>query len=589
MADNSIQIGLGDVLPYLEERFLKLIGRDQESRETAEWFTNLQKTALSYASRVKCIGMHSPLPLSQIYQPTRLRVRGLAEEEARRAQSFSHDDKATRSIVQGHALQERTLCAEEFLKRNDSAIVLAGPGWGKTTFLHHVFLKSVILKEILPVLISLKRPTALEDLQKFVKIARKVQKKQNKSETLLLVDGYDELPSEKRKLVSDAILSYRALEIGNFYVTCREYYHVFDVHAPEARIDGFTLQDQYRYVKTFLKAFGSTLDAVKVVDEFHTRGFEDFLSHPLLLALACIVKTSAVNVQSRSVLRLLERAIDVLVYRWDEEKGIDRQSRTPLDGRDRIQILKRMAYKTKSRHVTESRALTTAKEQLDLLQFDKVDCRRVLLETAQFFGIFVPSEDGWEFVHKTLHDYLAAQFWVETGEFAKSNRGEWDARTAYAACLSGDATPIMQRALSAPEGLGSFVEILSNSPNFNPKIIADALINYYSRTGIHEYFDANENLKVTAHLPEDFVCHASSTFLDFLVERCSTGRSWVNDTIAGYCMLELLRRRTTLSFITYDKAFRLYGSSSFTFDLLGDGIVRLGDLKPIPGLVGPRS
>jgi hypothetical protein len=64
----------------------------------------------------------------------------------------------------------------------------------------------------------------------------------------------------------------------------------------------------------------------------------------------------------------------------------------------------------KSRHVPEGRALTIAKEQLDLLQFDKVDPRQVLMETAQFFGVFVPSEEGWEFVHRTLHDFLAAQF-----------------------------------------------------------------------------------------------------------------------------------------------------------------------------------
>lgn len=587
MVDGGIQISLGDALPYLEDFFRRLIGQDRESQEAAAWFSNLQKTALHYASQVKCIGMHSPLPLWQIYQPTRLRVRGLAQEEARKTQSFSHQDKISRSIVQGHALQERILGVEEFLKREESAVVLAGPGWGKTTFLHHVFVKSVLRKEILPVLISLKKPTAVEDLQRFVKIAHNVQKKQSKSQTLLLVDGYDELPLEKRKLVSDAILTYRTLNIGNFYVTCREYYHVFDVHAPEARIDGFTLQDQYRYVKTFLRAFGSTLDAVMVVDEFHARGFEDFLSHPLLLALACIVKTSATSIQSRSVLRLLERAIDVLAYRWDEEKGVDRQSRTPLDGRDRIQILMRVAYKTRSRHLTESRALATAKEQLDLLQFDKVDSRNVLLETAQFFGIFVPSEDGWEFVHKTLHDYLAAKFWVETGEFAKSTHHEWDARTAYAACLSGDATLIMQKALSAPEGIGAFVEILSNSPNFNPKLI-DALINYYSSQGTGQYFDAREDSKVTGHLKEDFVCLASSMFLDFLVERCCVGRSSVNDTIAGYCMMELLRRKTSLSFITYEKALRLYGSTNFTFDLLGDGIVRLGDMKPIPGCVGPR-
>jgi hypothetical protein len=58
------------------------------------------------------------------------------------------------------------------------------------------------------------------------------------------------------------------------------------------------------------------------------------------------------------------------------------------------------------------------RKQLDLLTFDRVDARQVLMETARFW-ILVPCEEGYEFVHRTLHDFLAAQFWVETGEFAK--------------------------------------------------------------------------------------------------------------------------------------------------------------------------
>ena len=573
----GVKIDLGSALPYLENRLLELIGKDQASNDLKSWFTALQQTAIIQASNVKCIGMHRPIPLAEIYQPTRLRVKGLNLEK--RA-SLPFQDRTARSIAQAEALYEYVFTVDEFLKRHENAIVYAGPGWGKTTFLHHVFLSSVRRNELLPVLISLRRPTAVQDLEAFVDVAKKIQKKQDKSRTLLLVDGYDELPIEGRKQVSDAVLRYHALNIGSFYVTCREYYHVFEIAAPEVRIDAFTTEDQYRYVRKFLAAFGSTLDAVKIVDEFHERGFEDFLSHPLLLALACIVKSSAQSVDSRSVLRLLERAIDILTYRWDEEKGIDRHRKTALDGRDRIQILKRIAYKLKSRHVPESRAFMTAKEQLDLLHLDKVDPREVLLETAQFFGIFVPSEEGWEFVHKTLHDYLAAQFWVETGGFASSDSLEWTARTAYAACLSQDATSVMERALSGTGSLGTFVEILSNAPNFNHKRIADVLLNYYATHGRAHYYQADVPLTVTTHLEEDFVCLANTRFLDYLVERCCTRRGSLTDTIAGYCMMELSRRKLKLSFATYAKAIELYKSEDFTFNLMRLGHLKLGSLNP---------
>jgi hypothetical protein len=579
----GVTISLGDTLPYLETRLLQLIGKDQASQDLQSWFTNLQKVAYLQASHVQCIGMHRPLRLHEIYQPTRLRIKGTTE-------TFDSIplDKTARSIARANATNEYVIGVDQFLKRNDNAIVYAGPGWGKTTFLHCVFLKS-IKSEVLPILISLRRPTAVADLGKFVEVAKKIQKKQDKSETLLLIDGYDELSVADRKQVSEAILRYHALDIGPFIVTCREYYHVFEVVAPEVRIDGFTLEDQYRFVEKFLAAFESTLDSKAIVDEFHKRRFDDFLSHPLLLALACIVKTSSQSDHSRSVLRLMERAIEVLTYRWDEMKGIDRPQRTPLDGRDRIQILQRIAYKSKSRHVPESRALTTAKEQLDLLSFDRVNPRDVLLETAQFFGIFVPSEDGWEFVHRTLHDYLAAQFWVATGSFANTDQLVWDARTAYAACLTSDATSVMEKALSSPQGIETFVEILSNAPNFNQKRMADLLVKYYAQSNRSWYYEADGPLTVTANLEEDFVRLASSLFLDYLVERCCTNRGRATDVVAGRCMMELFRRNRKLTFATYAKALALYKSENFTFNLMKLGHLRLSQLNPGPAQSSSES
>ena len=51
----------------------------------------------------------------------------------------------------------------------------------------------------------------------------------------------------------------------------------------------------------------------------------------------------AVKDEPRSGLRLLQRALDVLRFQWDEQKNIDRQRSTPLDGRDRVTVLKNIA------------------------------------------------------------------------------------------------------------------------------------------------------------------------------------------------------------------------------------------------------
>lgn len=582
MGTPSIHLDFGQTLPFLYERFRQLIGKDQESAELHKWFSSLQKTAFLQAAHVQCIGMHRPLPISDIYQPTRLILpKSFGEQIKDFSDLYVHLNKAAVSITQTDTILVKSVHVDTFLRAEESAIIFAGPGWGKTTFLHHVFIRTLQERDKLPVLISLRRLSAVKDLEQFVVVASKIQKREKKLKVLLLVDGYDELPINERKRVSEAILRYQATDLGIFYVTCRNYYHVFDIAAVHARIDSFSEADQNRYVESFLRAFGSDLDPVSVVKDLHKRGFADFLAHPLLLALACIVKTSSTSIHSRSVIRLIEHAINVLTFRWDESKGVTRRSVTKLDGRDRITILKRLAFKLKSRHALNAQVLTITQEQLDRLHWDKLDAHEVLLDTARFFGILVPAEDGWEFVHRTLHDFLAAQFWVETGTFTSASKVEWDARTAYAACLTADATQIMEKALVDTDGgVEAFVEILSNEPNFDHKQIAEALIAFYSRGNPHHHF-TRENNTITAHLEQDFIRLSSSKFLDFTFNLCIERRGPVSDTIAGYCLLELNQRGLKLEMNAYNRAVQHFRTKDFLFNILGVGVIRLDTLAPL--------
>src|SRR5439155_22478719 len=122
------------------------------------------------------------------------------------------------------------------------------------------------------------------------------------------------------------------------------------------------------------------------------------------------------------------------------------------------------------------RALHIVRRQLDRMGFDRIKPREVLMETAQFYSILARRDEDWEFVHRTIHDFLGAQHWVETGGFANVTRSEWNARTAYAACLAGDSTEVLESALAAKEGLPTATEILSNAPRFDIKRITKAII-----------------------------------------------------------------------------------------------------------------
>lgn len=561
-------------LTYLGNKAKSLFGKDSASMDFAAWLEDLQSTAITQARSVKCVGMHKPIEFHSIYQPTSLVIRSpLGTRD-----TYAHQDRVSRSIAASHAMAYKAINIEDFLSREDDAIIYAGPGWGKTTFLHYIYRRYVNSVDVYPLLITLKRPTAVDDLNRFVSSVGKIAKKQ-KQQVLLLVDGYDEIPLAQRKLVSEFLLRFQGLAVGKFYLTCREYYDVVNLSAPEVRVGGFTLKEKYKFVEAFLKAFESQLDPKGLVNELEERGFTDFLSHPLLLALACIVKTSPGTSEPRSALRLLERAIEVLRDRWDQSKGLAREASTPLDGRDRVQVLKRIAYTASSSYVPSGRAETTARAQIDLLNFDKVDPRTVLLETAQFYGILIPCDGGWEFVHRTVHDFLAALYWVETGAFASAKSHNWTARTAYAACLTQDATAIFKSALLADQGLPVVAEMLSNGAPIAVKPIAQALKDYFSKSRRVVVLSDPGRQPFTATLSSDFIRGSNTRLLDRLVEEYSTGRSDTTDAICAYCLLELKSRGQKLDFVSYEAVAAGF-TEDFTMQVPGVGRVIISEMNP---------
>ena len=283
----------------------------------------------------------------------------------------------------------------------------------------------------------------------------------------------DEIGLSQQRLVSEALLCFQGYKVGKFYLTCREYYDVINLNVPEVRIGGFSLEEKHKFVTAFLKAFESGLDAKKVVNELEERGFGDFLTHPLLLALACIVKTSTDRVQPRSALRLLQRTIEVLSERWDASKGLVRATATSLDGRDRIQMLKRLAYVASSSSLPKNRAEVEAQKQIDLLNIDKVDARKALLETAKFYGILVAYR-RWMGVcasHRTRLSrcvLLGRDRGICFGQEESVDGTNRRCGLSHPGC-----TQDFEAALQAPDGLPAVAEMLSNAAPMDAKKVAN--------------------------------------------------------------------------------------------------------------------
>jgi hypothetical protein len=225
---------------------------------------------------------------------------------------------------------------------------------------------------------------------------------------------------------------------------------------------------------------------------------------------------------------------------------------------------------------------------------DRIDPRQVLMETARFYGILVPSDDGYEFVHRTIHDFLAAKHWVESGDFARETKYEWNARTGYAACFVSDCTEVLQQALAAPDGLPAATEIISNFARFDMGKITEALIAYFSkprRVLAYERklqpeitagkYDPAQN-RIVGQLESDFVRLANSRFLDFIIEYCCDKKSPVADLLVAYAAVELYERRMKLGRQTFQKALEEYKNERFTFVVPGGKQTQLGFLNKTP-------
>jgi hypothetical protein len=578
MADSGVTLfDLGSALPWAEEKILGFFGKGAVALQQKALLKQLHDTAVEMTQSVQCIGMSKPVSFEKIYQPTKLRVRSGLDISA--AAAFHDQNRTAQSIAIARAHSMSTVSVEAFLESPENAVVFAGPGWGKTTFLHHIFRRKTSDPALYTVMITLRRPTAIDDLENFINLCVDGTLVKRRSKILLLVDGYDEISIKDRRKVSEALLRLSAARVGRFILTCRDHYAVIGLNVAQVHIDSFDKQDKYRFVTAFLSAFESSLDPIKMVNELEERELSDFLSHPLLLALACIVKCGKSSEQPRSAIRLLDRALITLQYGWDMDKGIDRERLTNLDGGDRMHILKCIALSSRSPFIT--RAETVARQALDKMQVGRVDPVLVLRETAQFYGILMQSSEGWEFVHRSIQDYLAAKLWVESGTFANQKKYEWNTRTAYAACISGDATDVLVGALASEEGLTCATEALMNAPSFDMKTVTVALRRYYSARGRVIVMEGLPDRGISGGVDVDLFGLLSNRFLNHLIEDFCKHRIDMTDVLMGYCISELRRRRLRMDHSTFAVVTLAFSNLAFQFRLADGSFVTPEMARPV--------
>lgn len=502
--ETDFSIDITSVIPLAINKVLSYLGKDPANEKARKSLEKNIKLSIERASHVQCVGMDKPIPIQKIYQQT----------------------KITNNIY-----SDKTFDFTDLVYSKISAVIMGGPGSGKTTLLHWMLLSLVPRSGYTPVLFTLRHPNAINDLRSFIKHLVQANKIIADDENLvLLVDGYDEIDIEDRKKVSLLLQEFSSLDKGCYYLSCRNHYTIIDLSVQNFQIKSFNNDDAYQYVVAFFKIYKIDYSANKIIKELKERGFNDFIGNPLMLALVCILKTSSMPNLPNNSITLIRRAIDVLTFRWDERKGVAREATIEIDGEERIRCLMKIAYKYNKPIGTELQAINTTESYLKLIQKTEVSAIKLLLETAQWYGIFVPAFDGkWGFTHRTIHDFLAARYWVESGTFNcdKITRSQWDTRTAYAACLIPDATRCIINSLKRYREFHVIIECLQNNAPFDPQKVAKAVIKRFSNKNLLKFNIKYKNTEsaIDLKVTDNFFNKASTEFLFAIKAQSLTGIS----------------------------------------------------------------
>jgi hypothetical protein len=257
---------------------------------------------------------------------------------------------------------------------------------------------------------------------------------------LLLVDGVDELPAERRdeveRWIGDLVEGYPE---ARYVVTVRPFAvrprwlraepHPFDRFdllplSPKGIRDFLhcwheaAKQDQDEARRAWLDECRAGLDALMrdtARPELRRLG-----TSPLLCGLLCALYQDRDMELPRDRRSLLAAALELLLFRWNEQHGLPLDAASAPSREEQTILLQRFAYsmvKNQDLVVDRTRAAERIAHALRGMRSHGEDPERLLRYVLERTGLFQePRADQIQFVHRTFRDYLAAKEVVESGD-----------------------------------------------------------------------------------------------------------------------------------------------------------------------------
>lgn len=239
----------------------------------------------------------------------------------------------------------------------------------------------------------------------------------NTVKALIVLDGFDEITlKQRRDLVIEELRRLAAqLTDSAFIMTVRS--GEFSAHIERARVLEIRPFDQDQVADFASRWLGSS-DADKFLSQLRESPYHDTAIRPLTLAHLCVIfeRSKRIPRKPKTVYRKIVR---LLLEDWDEAKSVVRESGyADFEADRKEEFLAHLAYELtrqfKTTTFSTDRLLKCYRMIHQNFGLPLSQATKVVDELETHTGLFFQSaQDSFEFSHKSLQEFLAAEFIVK--------------------------------------------------------------------------------------------------------------------------------------------------------------------------------
>lgn len=234
---------------------------------------------------------------------------------------------------------------------------------------------------------------------------------------LIILDGFDELPTQRQKDYALAELRQITTHVKNAKVitTCRtgEFNYHLD-HTNIYEISSLSIEQ----IKTFAQRWiGDKEKADKFICDIENSPFADTAIKPLSLAHLCAIYDRIGSIPDRPK-TVYKKVVSLMLEQWDEQRSIKRESKYAKFEPDRkFEFLSHLSY-----YLTVKGATAVFTQEQLINAYKAICCNFSLPEDQSHIasdeieshtGLFIQTGYlQYEFAHKSIQEYLTAEYLV---------------------------------------------------------------------------------------------------------------------------------------------------------------------------------